>query len=165
MAKHSDSPKETQSPYQHGVIVSPGFNVIEQQLACVPNFSPPAAAKPELPPSGNACSLEESNEYRSAGIFMKALVAEVMGWAQELPENYRPAIMAVLQGGIQIQVQSLAQVSFDGIRIEGSMNGRPCSLLAHQSTIQMLCYAQEINKEEPAKRPIGFIWPDNNVEI
>lgn len=153
------------SAYHHGINVSPGVNTIEQHIASVPGFHPPAAPRPELPPAGVSCSLEESNEYRSAGIFLKSLVAEAMAWARELPENYRPAITAVLQGGIQVQVQSLAQVSFDGIRIEGTLNGRPCSLLTHQSSLQMLCYAKEINQEDPPKRPIGFIWPDQHMEV
>lgn len=163
MSENNKAPE--QSAYHHGVNVSLGTNSIGDEIAHVPGFTPPVAAKAELPPSGDACSLEESNIYRSAGIFLRALVAEVKGWARELPENYRPAIMAVLQGGIQIQVQSLAQVSFDGIRIEGVINGRPCSLITHQSSVQMLCYAQEIKKEAPPKRPIGFIWPNQQEEV
>ena len=82
----------------------------------------------------------------------------------KLPESYRPAILAVLHGGVQIKVNTLSQVSFHGIRIEGELNGGPCSLLAHQSTVQILCYGhQVVEKEEP--RPIGFIWPDNEVEV
>lgn len=159
------SEEKQTSAYQHGVHVRPGINTVEGQIARVPGFHPPAAPRAELPPSGSLCSLEESNEYRSAGIFLRSLVAELTGWARELPKNYRPAIMAILQGGMQVQVQSLAQVSFDGIRIEGTLNGSPCSLITHQSSVQMLCYAEEIEETAPPKRPIGFIWPDEHVEI
>ena len=141
------------------------MDYLNNAMAKVPDFSPPAVTHSDLFPIPPVCSQEEMNEFRSAAVFMKALAAEAQAWRRELPPNYRPAIIAVLHGGIQIQVHSLAQVSFEGIRIEGSMEGSPCSFLAHQSTVQMLCYAEEIHEEAPPKRPIGFIWPDHNVQV
>lgn len=143
------------------------MDYLNKSLARVPDFTPPALSSSELCPLPAACSEEEKNAYCSAAIFMKAISQEALAWRSKLPENFRPAIMAVLHGGIQIRVGSLAQVSFNGIRIEGNMAGAPCSLLAHQSTVQMLCYAEEIKEEEdlPKKRPIGFIWSDNTVEV
>lgn len=142
------------------------MNQLNKIIAKVPNFVPPSVAEGEICPISGTCSEEQLNQYRSAAVFLKALAAEAQAWRTKLPENYRPAIMAVLHGGIQVQVHSLAQVSFAGIRIEGSMQGAPCSFLAHQSTVQMLCYAEEILAEEaPKKRTIGFIWPDNNIEV
>ena len=87
-----------------------------------------------------------------------------MMWKQQLPKNFKPAILAVINGGTQINVIGLAQVSFHGIRIEGTLNDAPCSLLAHQSTIQILCFGQELVEKE-VRRPIGFIWPENEVEV
>lgn len=107
---------------------------------------------------------EELNQYQSAGVFMQSLAEEAMAWQKQLPENYRPAIIAILQGGVQIQVNSLSQVSFHGIRIEGTLNGSPCSLLAHQSTVQMLCFGQE-QTEQIKSNPIGFIWDTDSVEV
>jgi hypothetical protein len=69
-----------------------------------------------------------------------------------------------LYGGTEIQVQSLAQVSFHGIQIQGLLNGNPCTMLAHQSTVQMLCIAREITEEQP-RNSIGFIWPNHSVQI
>lgn len=125
------------------------MNQLNKIIAKVPDFSPPSVAEGEICPVGGNCSEEQLNQYRSAAIFMKALAEEALAWRTKLPSNYRPAIMAVLYGGIQVQVHSLAQVSFAGIRIEGTMQGAPCSFLAHQSTIQMLCYAEEVLEEEP----------------
>ena len=137
-----------------------------RQLASVPGFSAPRPNQAELCPLPANCSQEDINEYRSAGVFLQSLASEVRAWSKSLPETYRPAIVAVLHGGIQIQVRSLSQVSFHGIRIEGKLGGSPCSLLAHQSTIQMLCHAIEIKQEEEeTKRPIGFIWSDTVEEI
>jgi len=107
---------------------------------------------------------EELNEYRSASIFMKALSNSALEWKESLPEGYAPAILAVLYGGIQIQVKTLSLVSFHGIRIEGMLNGRPCTMLAHQSTIQVLCFAEEVTVEKP-KNTIGFVWKDHKVEV
>lgn len=107
---------------------------------------------------------EEINEYQSASVLMMALADEALEWKKRLPENYKPAILAVLYGGIQIHVHSLSQVSFHGIRIGGTMNGAPCSLLAHQSTVQLLCYGEEVNADAP-RNPIGFVWDGNAIEI
>ena len=134
------------------------------QLPKVPNFSFPAHREAILKDAISRIAPEQLNEYRSASAFMQAIANEALMWKQQLPENFRPAILAIVHGGVQIQVHALSQVSFHGIRIEGELNGGPCSLLAHQSTVQILCYGQPIiEQEEP--RPIGFIWPDNEVEV
>jgi hypothetical protein len=129
----------------------------------LPNFSPPSLERYEFPEL-HIPSEEERNEYQSASEFMKALSDAAVEWKANLPEGYSPAIVALLYGGIQIQVQNLAQVSFHGIRIQGFLNEAPCTLLAHQSTVQMLCVAEEIT-EGDQRNPIGFIWPNNKVEV
>lgn len=130
----------------------------------IPNFRFPSKSDSILTKSLSSIAPEELNEYRSASSFMKAIAAEAMMWKQQLPEDFTPAILAFLPGGMKVDVHGLAQVSFHGIRIEGSFNGAPCSLLAHQSTVQIMCYGQKIVEQEP-RRPIGFIWPDNEVEV
>jgi len=109
-------------------------------------------------------NLQESNEFRSAGVLMKAIADEALSWRESLEEGLQPAILAILQGGIQIEVLKLSQVSFHGIRIEGKMAGNSCVMFAHQASVQMLCHAVEI-KEEAPQRSIGFIWPDKEVHI
>ncbi len=109
-------------------------------------------------------SQEELNDYRSASVFMEALADAALAWKDNLPEGYEPAVMAILNGGIQIEVHALAQVSFHGIRIDGTFNGSPCSMLSHQSTVQLLCYACEVQPEEK-RNPIGFIWQDHAIEV
>ena len=142
---------------------------LSKQMVPVPDFTPPSARDDKLcalPPP--YCDPENINDFRSAGVLLKALAAEARAWSQKLPPEYRPAIVAVLHGGLQIQVRTLAQVSFDGIRIEGIMGDSPCSLLAHQDTIQLVCHAihnGDNNEDEPRHNPIGFIWPDHNEEI
>tara|TARA_R110002110_G_scaffold414951_1_gene646885 strand:- start:175355 stop:175843 length:489 start_codon:yes stop_codon:yes gene_type:complete len=147
------------------------FNILPRRMSMVPGFRPPEVAKENRVRQPQVCSREDENEYRSAGVLLQALAAEARGWAQQLPANFRPAIVAILHGGVQVQVRTLSQVSFDGIRIEGTMGADiPCSMLAHQDTIQLVCYAVELgtenDKEEEFKRnPIGFIWADHNEEI
>ena len=107
---------------------------------------------------------EEVNEYQSAAVFMSALADSALEWKESLPEGFAPSILAVLYGGIQIQVTTLSQVSFHGIRIEGTFNGAPCTMLAHQSTVQVLCFAQEITEDSP-KNSIGFVWQDHRIDV
>ena len=138
---------------------------LNRQIAPVPGFTPPTVEKEALYcPLPASCSAEEQNEFRSAAIFLASLASEVKAWRQQLPANFEPAVIAVLHGGVQVNVMKLAQVSFDGIRIEGLIQENPVTLFAHQSTVQMMCFATEV-KEEKAANPIGFIWPDHDEEV
>ncbi len=121
-------------------------------------------ALPALHLPEKSCSLKEANEYQSAGVLMRRLADTVTQWRQQLPEDEEPAILAILYGGMQISVERLAQESFHGIRIEGNMNGSPCMLLAHQSTLQMLCFVKKIEKTQ-RKRRIGFIIDGEEEQI
>jgi len=145
--------------------------ILPKRMSSVPGFRPPQLPGAFRQPQPQACSNEDQNEYRSAGVLLQAMADEAREWSKQLPPNYRPAIVAILHGGVQVQVRSLAQVSFDGIRIEGTMGADiPCSMLAHQDTVQLVCYAVELdtedeNSEEAAPNPIGFIWADHDEEI
>lgn len=137
-----------------------------QKMVTVPGFEPPTERQENLCPLPN-CSQEDINEYRSAGVLLQALAAEARAWSEKLPPDYRPAIVALLHGNMQMEVRTLTQVSFDGIRLEGLLDGNPCSVLAHQGTVQLMCYAQRIDEDEDetTQRPIGFIWPDRDETI
>jgi hypothetical protein len=137
---------------------------LNRQISPVPGFRPPSVDKEFLycPLPAN-CSVEEQNEYRSAAVFLASLASEVKAWREQLPAHYQPAVMAILHGGVQIHVMKLAQVSFDGIRIEGLLQGNPVTTFAHQSTVQMICFAMEM-KEPEERNPIGFIWNDREEE-
>jgi hypothetical protein len=101
-------------------------------------------------------SAEEVNEYQSSGPLMRRLINTIVQWRRQLPKDQQPAILAILHGGIQINVDLLAQESFNGIRIQGTLGSSPCMILAHQATVQLLCYVQKIEKEEQ-RTQIGFI--------
>jgi len=102
-------------------------------------------------------TFEETNSFQSAGILLQRLADSIAQWRSQLPEDVQPAILAILHGGIQIEVELLAQESFHGIRIEGKLQGSPCVVLTHQSTVQLLCYVQPVNPPEQPRRPIGFV--------
>lgn len=113
---------------------------------------------PECPAAaGRHASAQDTDGHQSAGELMRRLAGTITQWRKELPEGVQPALLALAQGGVQLSVTSLAQESFHGIRIDGHINGAPCMLLAHQSTVQILCYAEEIKPPEHPKRRIGFI--------
>lgn len=147
----SDSKQEIDKSYQSTQ------QILKEQV--VPQRPLPALHLPKKTPG-----LAEANEYQSAGQLMRRLADTIVQWRQQLPEDEEPAILAVLYGGIQINVERLAQESFHGIRIEGNMNGSPCMLLAHQSTVQMLCFVKKIEEAQP-KRRIGFIIDGEEEEV
>jgi hypothetical protein len=159
---HPDNPELQLSLAGTASLPENGF---QQKMVHVPGFDPPTAVQDNLCPLPN-CSQEDLYEFRSAGVLLKALAAEARAWSEKLPENFRPAIVALLHGNLQVEVRSLAQVSFDGIRVEGVIGDNPCSVLAHQGTIQLMCYAVSTDAEEEYEhRPIGFIWPDHDESI
>jgi len=107
---------------------------------------------------------KEQNSYQSAGELMRRLADTVTQWRTQVPADSQPAIIAVLHGGIQINVTLLAEESFHGIRIEGTIDGNPCMLLAHQSTVQLLCHIAKVEKEE-FRRKIGFIIDGKETSV
>ena len=98
----------------------------------------------------------QENSYQSARALLQRLSQTVTDWRKELDDDVQPVILAIMNGGIQVDVELMAQESFHGIRIEGLLNGNPCMLLSHQSSIQLLCFVQKIEKEQQ-RRKIGFI--------
>lgn len=133
-------------------------NIESLHLPDLKAFNIPELRQPMVNPAlFKMPSHKEQNDYQSAGVLMKSLASAITEWRKQLPENVQPAVLALLNGGVQIDVTSLAQESFHGIRVEGKVNGVPCIVLAHQSTLQLLCYVQPINPPETPKRRIGFI--------
>ncbi len=118
----------------------------------------PELRLPECTPAAASCaSAHDADGQQSAGELMRRLAGTITQWRKELPQGVQPALLALAHGGVQISVTSLAQESFHGIRIDGHINGAPCMLLAHQATVQILCYAEEIKPPEQPKRSIGFV--------
>jgi len=115
--------------------------------------------KPQIP-----ASLEQQNDFQSASTFIESIANEALVWKEALPEGHSPRVLAFLYGGMSIEVKNLTKVSFSGIRIEGEYNGEPCALLAHQSTVQILCYGPK-EKKPVKKLPIGFFWDENEVAV
>lgn len=67
-------------------------------ISKVPNFSFPPKSEDaaRLTQAISSISPAQLNEYRSASAFMYAIAAEAQMWKKQLPENFRPAILAIL---------------------------------------------------------------------
>ena len=169
MTEQEETPRNTNSGeewHRDGKTPTAHTEYLNRDMVNMPGFTMPGVRQENLCPLPASCSQEESNQFRSAGVLLQALAAEARAWSETLPPEYRPAIVAILHGGVQVQVRSLAQVSFDGIRVEGLLGDSPCSMLAHQGTVQLVCYA-ELRGENPEleHNPIGFIWADHDEKI
>jgi len=136
----------------------PMQRIKEQITRSMPSLG--VVSSPLLDPSSfkmpEMASLEERHSYESSKDLINSVVTTIRQWKNSQPVTCEPAVMALLHGGIQIEVSSLTNVSFHGLRIEGSLGGRPCIVLAHQATVQLLCYPAERIKEQP-RRKIGFV--------
>ena len=126
-------------------------------LGSMKNFALPSMPIHEPIRMPRIPTYEENNNFQSAGVLLRQLSESITQWRAALPDDVQPAIIAILHGGIQIDVERLVQESFHGIRIEGQMQGSPCVVLAHQATVQMLCFIQPIQPPERPRRPIGFV--------
>ena len=134
-------------------------DTIKKILASNPGALDLSSLKYPTPSEVPAAQIMESaqeNSYQSARALLQRLSETVIEWRKQLPEDVQPAILAILNGGIQVEVGKMAQESFHGIRIEGLLNGNPCMLLSHQSSVQLLCFVQKIEKQKP-RRKIGFV--------
>ncbi|MDD5141335.1 MAG: hypothetical protein PHY43_13875 [Verrucomicrobiales bacterium] len=98
---------------------------------------------------------EERHKFESAGVMVSRLAARINHWKKQLPQNQQAVVLAVLANGACVNVKQLSQESHHGILIEGDIDGSPCLLLCHQDTLQILCYVEEVKKEEQ-RREIGF---------
>ena len=99
---------------------------------------------------------KELNTYQSAGVLVRRLAETVTQWRTQVPADSQPAVIAILQGGVQVSVSLLAEESFHGIRIEGTVDGSPCMVLTHQASVQLLCFVAKVENEE-LRRKIGFV--------
>ncbi|HEY9031760.1 MAG TPA: hypothetical protein VIM93_10400 [Kangiella sp.] len=116
-----------------------------------PDVKPPCLNVEEM-----GLTHQDVNDYRSAGELIRSIAKTIHLWRQRMPKDAEPTVVAMLNGGLQIHVSRLAQESFHGIRIEGTAGGNPCMVLTHQSNVELLCYVQKVDEDEPERR-IGFV--------
>lgn len=99
---------------------------------------------------------EEQHAYESAGALIRRLAVRIRLWQTQIPKDAQPVILAILANGASIRVSRLIQDGHNGIIVEGTLNDSPCMVLAHQGTLQLLCYVEQMQKPEKEKIPIGF---------
>ncbi|MES1935172.1 hypothetical protein [Salinisphaera hydrothermalis] len=131
---------------------------LKRSSAMTSPYQMPEFSMPRIP------TQKEVNEYQSAGVLMQRLADSIVQWRRQLASDQQPAILALLHGGVQINVERLAEESFHGIRIEGKLNGSPCVTLTHQSTVQLLCYVEAVEQEEQ-RRSIGFLIDGKELNV
>jgi hypothetical protein len=113
---------------------------------------------PELRKSQGAAppAADPTGREPPAGEVVRWLADLVLEWRAQVSADEQPAIVAMLNGGVQLKVERISQESFHAIRIEGTIRDNPCTLLAHPATLQLLCYIEKV--EGPGgRRRIGFV--------
>lgn len=99
---------------------------------------------------------EPAERQPAAGEVVRWLADLVQEWRAQVSADEQPAIVAMLNGGVQLKVERISQESFHAIRIEGTVRDDPCTLLAHPATLQLLCYIEKVG-EPGGRRRIGFV--------
>jgi len=108
------------------------------------------------------------HNFESAGEFLRKLAARIMSWNEQIPDNARPVILAMLPDGSQVEVVSLTEDGHSGVVIEGLVNQTPCLYMTHQAGLQILCYTKEMEEDdakEEERRSIGFHVDGETLEI
>ena len=99
---------------------------------------------------------EEKHAYESSGLLIRRLAMTIRMWRQQIEKDAQPVILAMLANGTTVRVARLVQEGHSGIIVDGKVGDSPCLLLAHQATLQLLCYVERIEKPEEKRAPIGF---------
>lgn len=162
--KHLESGLATPDQLHDLTLNSPNFKQLTQTINKLSRLNIPDMPRGDPYRVLKTHSAEEVNNYQSAGILLSRLAKSIAEWRTDLPESVQPLIIAILQGGVQIEIERLEQESFHGIRIEGKLQGAPCVVLAHQATVQLLCIAQQVDPSDTPKRPIGFVINGEELE-
>ena len=107
---------------------------------------------------------KERNGFQSAGTLVKRLADTITEWRKALPEDQQPVICAILYNGYSINVHCLSEESFHGVKVEGTYNEMPCMVLVHQSSLQLLCFVEKVEKKDD-RRKIGFIIDGERTDL
>lgn len=99
-------------------------------------------------------SQEEVHSYESSAEMVTRLAARIRAWKKELPADAQPVIIALVEGGVAVDVQSIGAEGHHGLAVQGLMGGKECLLLLHQSSVKLLCYIE--TAEPNVERKIGF---------
>ncbi|MGB0775219.1 MAG: hypothetical protein ACPG32_01245 [Akkermansiaceae bacterium] len=108
---------------------------------------------------------EQKHRFESSGEFIKRLANRVTKWRESLPEEYEPAIYALMSNGDAVEVHSIGEDGHSSVVVDGMLNGMPCMFISHQSSFQVLCYTRLANEEEEKpRRKIGFHVGGEEIE-
>ena len=99
---------------------------------------------------------EEKHAYASSGAMIRRLAMTIRMWRKQIPKDAQPVILAILANGTPVRVSRLIQEGHNGVIVEGEVANSPCLVLAHQATLQLLCYVEHMEKPENKRAPIGF---------
>lgn len=101
--------------------------------------------------------MEKVHDYASARVLLKSLNRYYEEWSMKIEKDHQIAIYVILANSALIRVNSLIEEGYNGIAIEGDIEGAPCLLLLQQSSLQFMCVAERVEPNQP-RRNIGFVF-------
>lgn len=103
----------------------------------------------------NPPSVEEINAFQSANAIVKRLSQVITDWNERLPTDKEAAIIAILPGGIEVNVLELSAEGYEGITIRGIWKGGEVLVTMHKSNFITMCMEISTDEDKP-RREIGF---------
>ncbi|MFH0851810.1 MAG: hypothetical protein V1876_03610 [Candidatus Peregrinibacteria bacterium] len=139
-------------------IPNPGKQFTEQLAKIRKQFTSPLASYsiPRISlPEIRMPSEAEKHEYESAGDFVSRLARQIHAWKKALPEDAQPVILAVLVNGLTVDAKHISADGHNVVRIVGHVDQMETMVIAHQVTLQVMCYIKKLRPDEP-RYEIGF---------
>lgn len=91
----------------------------------------------------------------SAGDFIEGVVQTIREMEGQQDEQKRLVLLFVLADGQHLPVLALKKIGHNAIVISTFMNGRECTVVAHQAAFQVIMWFEAAD-DRPPRPPIGF---------
>ena len=129
--------------------------VLETLGAFQPVREPPAIRRRPRPRP------ERQPTHDSAAELVHTMSDIVDGWLEDLEPDEQAVIIAILGDQTALRVVEMTAQGHDVVILRGETANGPCMLVAHQATIQLICFIERITPQA-TRRTIGFNvdWPD-----
>lgn len=127
--------------------------LMEDKTKIISGVPAPQAGQFTFPDLPKIPTQEEVNKYRSASVFMQAIAEEALLWKDQLPANYKPAILALLYGGVQVQVIYWLRSVFMGYELKGHSTAAH----VHYSLINQLFRSSVLVKKKQRNNHEGLL--------
>ena len=95
-------------------------------------------------------TMEERMQFSSAAYTISEMAGEIEKWKENTPKNSHLVVILQTPDGRSMDVHQVRPSGFQSFVAEGNIQGLPCMLAGHISTLALLCsYEEDRGKDTP----------------